>query len=73
MAGLVAQPQSPRAGLVAAIVISLVLNGLLAVGYFKQSNESFKLRGEVAEVTKKCAEAVTEQAMETAEYNNLKE
>ena len=73
MAGLVTQPQASRAGLIATIVVSLVLNGLLAVGYFKQSNEAIKLQGQVAEVTKKYADAVTEPALGSAEYNNLKD
>jgi hypothetical protein len=53
MAGLVTQAQASRAGLVAAIVVSFILNGLLAVGYFKQSSETITLQGQLAEVTKK--------------------
>src|SRR5579862_4274329 len=73
MAGLVTQPQASRAGLIATVVVSLVLNGLLAVGYFKQSNETIALQGQVAEVMKKYAETVTEPAMGSPEYINLKE
>jgi hypothetical protein len=43
------------------------------VGYFKQSSETITLQGQLAEVTKKYAEAVTEPTMGSAEYNNLKE
>jgi len=73
MAGLIAQPQASRTGLIATIVVSLVLNGLLAVGYFKQSNEALKFQNQLSEVTRKYTEAVTEPAMGSAEYNNLKE
>ena len=73
MNGIVAQPQASRAGLITAIVVSFVLNGLLLVGYFKQSNETLKREGQVVEITKKYAQAVPEPVMGSPEYNKLKD
>jgi hypothetical protein len=68
MATVVAQPQTSRAGLITTIVISLILNILLAVVYFRQYNDYTVLDKKLNDFTKRYADAVTESALSSQEY-----
>jgi hypothetical protein len=73
MATVVAQPQTSRAGLITTIVISLILNVLLAVVYFRQYNDFTKLQTDFSTFTKKYADAVTESALSSADYSTARD
>jgi hypothetical protein len=73
MATVVAQPQTSRAGLITTIVISLMLNILLAVVYFRQYNDYTVLDKKFTDFTKKYADAVSESTLNLPDYVTAKE
>ena len=73
MATVVAQPQTSRAGLITTIVISLMLNILLAVVFFQKYNDFTKLQGEFSAFRNRYAEGVTEAALGSDEYKTAKD
>ncbi len=68
MATVVAQPQTSRAGLITTIIVSLMLNVLLAVLVFRQNSDYNVLDDKQKALSRKYADAVPLAALESPDY-----